>query len=135
MDRRDFLTTGAGAAAALAITTEASSAHAAALIDSSQPGTALRRAHFESWLRDSFRVRSLAALRSARAMLVAVEDGPRHHGLEQFHVVFESDGALPSGFCELSHDSGANFALWLDPHGNGRAGAHARATFSLIISA
>jgi hypothetical protein len=70
-------------------------------------------ARFRSWLNEEFRLTPGDSLRSSRATLVAVEDGPSHAGLEQFSLVFRGGASLPTGLCWLSRADGTQFMLHL----------------------
>jgi hypothetical protein len=135
MHRRDFLSTGAGTAVALAVAAKAAPAHGAEWLEGTPPAAGLTRARFAAWLHSGFRVRPVGGLRSGRATLIEVADGPRAAGLDQFHLIFRSDGRVPTGLCELRHDSGATLHLWLDEGRRDGAAALTRATFSLIATA
>lgn len=135
MDRRDFLSTGAGTAMALAVATAAAPAEGAPLLHDAASAATLGRTRFEAWLHSEFRVRPIGCLRSARATLVAVVDGPQATGLDQFAVIFRSADRAPTGLCELRHDDGTALHLHLDDGGRDGTAVLARATFSLIASA
>jgi hypothetical protein len=132
MDRRDFMSTGASAAAALAIATGTASARGGTAIGDAGAGPRMSRAQFKAWLNTSFRIRPEGSLRSVPARLVAVNDGPSAAGLEQFSVVFQVEGAPASGLCELRHETGASLYLHLDGGRATAAGTHMLAVFSLI---
>lgn len=135
MQRRDFLSTGAGTAVALAVATNAASAQGVEWLEGALPAAGLTRARFAAWLHSGFRIRPVGGLRSGRATLIAITDGPRAAGLDQFHLIFRSDGRAPTGLCELRHDSGASVHMWLDESGGDGSAALTRATFSLITAA
>jgi hypothetical protein len=131
MDRREFISSGAGTATAVALAAHAGASRASPLLRGAPPST-LNRAGFERWLNSSFELRRVGTLRVSRAQLIAVRDGQRAPGLEQFHVLWRGDGAAIPGLCELRHESGATLRLWLDVAGKDGAAPLMRATFSLI---
>jgi hypothetical protein len=94
-----------------------------------EPGGGFSRTRFRSWLNQEFRLTASNSLRGARAVLIAVEDGPAHAGLDQFSVVFRGGASLPQGLTWLSRPGGTQFML----HLNGEpAGTLRRAHFSLL---
>lgn len=133
MHRRDFLSTSTGAAAALAVTAQAS-AICEASPSGAAPAEGLSRARFTAWLNTRFSVRPPGTMRSQRVTLVAVEDGPHAPGLEQFHVLFRGTGPAATGFCRLRHDTGSVLSLQLEGAGGAAALGLSRATFSLITA-
>jgi len=135
MDRRDFLSTGAGAAAALAVVSTSSPVEGAAWTGLAPPAATVNRAQFEQWLNSAFRLRQIGALRSAEARVIAIHDGPRAHRLEQFHVVFSTPTTLASGRYALRHGSGTELELWLDRVIADDEPPRMRATFCLIDGA
>jgi hypothetical protein len=132
MDRRVFLTTGAQAAAAVAIAAAAVQAHGAEWPGAPHPAPAFTRARFEAWLNSSFSVRRIGSLRSRPATLIAIKDGPRCAGLDQFELVFSGEGPPMSGLCELEHSGGERLHLHLDAGRTERGSSLTRAAFSLI---
>ena len=132
MDRRVFLTTGAQAAAAVAIAAGGVAAQGAGSPGATHPAPAFTRARFEAWLDNSFNVRRIGGLRSRRATLIAIKDGPQCAGLDQFELVFSGEGPPMSGLCELEHPSGERLQLHLDAGRTERGSSLTRAPFSLI---
>ena len=130
MDRRQFLSSGAGAAAAL---TAASASHAAVWLQGTPSAQPLSRADFERWLDSSFEVRRVGTMHSSSARLVAVQDGQHARALEQFHVILRGEDARATGLCELRHQGGTVLRLWLDAAGVDGEAPLMRATFSLIV--
>ena len=97
------------------------------------PGTCIHaRARFEAWLGNSFNVRRIGGLRSRRATLIAIKDGPHCARLDQFELVFSGEGQPMSGLCELEHSSGERLHLHLDAGRTERGSSLTRAAFSLI---
>lgn len=135
MRRRSFMTAVAGTAGA-ALTLQCSSrSEAHEWLSTSAGGPAVRRATFAAWLDSTFHVRAPGAVRSQRARLIAIEDGPLAAGLEQFHLVFEHSGSAPSGLCVLRHEGGAVLPLRLDSLASRGEANRSRATFCLIVPA
>jgi hypothetical protein len=134
MDRRVFLTTGAQAAAAVAIAAGVVQAQGAGLPGATHRAPAFTRARFQAWLDDSFNVRRIGGLRSRRATLIAIKDGPHCAGLDQFELVFSGAGPPMSGLCELEHPSGERLHLRLEAGRAERGSWLTRAAFSLIAT-
>jgi hypothetical protein len=121
MHRRDFIATSAVSATAAAV---AAPTHRALAMPASPPSR-LNRATFRSWLGGEFRVSAGSSFRTTLATLVAVDDGPRSSGLEQFSVVLGGATPLPTGLCWVSHADGALFLLHLHgPSHSPRRRAH-----------
>jgi hypothetical protein len=109
MQRRKFLTASAATATLMAVGKTGNTAGV-----SPTPATnGFSGARFRSWLNEEFRLTSGSSLRSSRATLVAVEDGPARPGLDQFSVVFRGSASLPTGLCWLSRADGTQFMLHL----------------------
>lgn len=130
MDRRAFLSSGAGTAIVLTATTGAS--YSAEWVSGARRVQALSRATFERWLHSLFEVRRIGSMRTSRAQLIALRDGPQTAGIEQFHVIVRLDGPPADGLWELRHADGTELQLWLDAAGEDQGASLMRATFSLI---
>lgn len=135
MRRRTFVSAGVSTATAtLLLHGLARSAENGRLEVTSPTGAplTLRRTTFKSWIGTSFLLRPAGALRSIRATLVAVKQGPDASGLEQFQLLFQSTHVSPRGLCTVRHESGATFQLHVDSAKENGPTKFSRATFCLI---
>lgn len=134
MRRRTFVTAGVSAATATLLQGRAYSGESRRLEEVPLTPTplTLRRATFQSWIGTSFRLRPAGTLRSIGATLIAVKQGPRVPGLEQFQLLFRSAQVAPSGLCTVRHASGATFQLHVDSARANGTTRLSRATFCLI---
>lgn len=129
MNRRQFLSTGAAACAALGFTAPNVMASA-----TQESGAAkYTKKWFQQALNSQFHLDD-NGWQGVRMQLVAVEDGPQSHGLEQFTTVFRTHHGtqLPPGLYHVKHARDGWFQVYLERGQKNDAGLHYHATFNRL---
>lgn len=129
MDRRQFLSTGAAACAALGFT----ASNVMASVTPQSGAAKFTKQWFQQALNTQFHLDD-KGWQGVRMELVAVEDGPQSHGLEQFSTVFRTnqDAQLPPGLYHVKHARDGWFQVYLERNQKNGAGLHYHATFNLL---